>query len=92
MVVQYLIEDYEVEGELMIMMSKDRGIDRRVCSWHTVNVNQYQDKYLVESKLGVFEECGYYDWKLVQLDENGIVKEVNKMYEYYNNSLKQQKQ
>jgi len=39
MVVQYLIEDYEVEGELMIMMSKDRGIDRRVCSWHTVNVN-----------------------------------------------------
>ena len=61
--------------------------NEQVVSWHKPKIQVYKSEnqradtnYIVLSiDLGVFKKCGFYDWKLFKIQENGNLKSIYKI-------------
>eukprot|EP01022_Parablepharisma_sp_SALTPOND_P008190 TRINITY_DN135350_c2_g1_i1.p1 TRINITY_DN135350_c2_g1~~TRINITY_DN135350_c2_g1_i1.p1 ORF type:complete len:1045 (+),score=80.36 TRINITY_DN135350_c2_g1_i1:2070-5204(+) len=50
-------------------------------TWHPLEVvssNSQKGEYVVKAKLKKFWRCGFYDWKLVDIDPNGLIEMLKK--------------
>jgi len=48
-----------------------------IFTWHPIDVmssNPSKNEYTIQAKLGKFWRCGFYDWKLVDIDANGQIE------------------